>query len=78
MYIMYIYISMYLCIYVSVYHIYIYICVSIYLSIYLNIYIYIYMYMNLTYEGFLEVAKESWSEWDLNPRTMNSVHVQML
>ena len=36
------------------------------------------MYMNLTYEGFLEVAKESWSEWDLNPRTMNSVRVQML
>ena len=36
------------------------------------------MYMNLTYEGFLDVAKESWSEWDLNLRTMNSVHVQML
>ena len=72
MYIMYIYISMYLCIYVSVYHIYIYVCIYIY------IYIYICMYMNLTYEGFLEVAKESWSEWDLNPRTMNSVHVQML
>ena len=24
-------------------------------------------------EGFLEVAIESWSEWDLNPRPLNSV-----
>ena len=53
------------------------ICVS-YIYIYMCVHIYIYMYMNLTYEGFLEVAKESWSEWDLNLRTMNSVHVQML
>ena len=26
-------------------------------------------------EGFLEVAIESWPEWDLNPRPLNSVHV---
>ena len=24
-------------------------------------------------EGFLEVAIESWPEWDLNPRPLNSV-----
>ena len=26
-----------------------------------------------TTEGFFEVAMESWPEWDLNPRLMNSV-----
>ena len=26
-----------------------------------------------TTEGFLEVAIESWTEWDLNPRPLNSV-----
>ena len=26
-----------------------------------------------TTEGFLEVAIESWPEWDLNPRPLNSV-----
>ena len=30
--------------------------------------------MVFTTEGFLEVAIESWPEWDLNPRPMNSVH----
>ena len=29
--------------------------------------------MIFTTEDFLEVALESWSEWDLNPRTLNSV-----
>ena len=33
----------------------------------------IYIYMVFTTEGFLEVAIESWSEWDLNPRPLNSV-----
>ena len=36
---------------------------------FLYIYIYIYIYMVLTTEGFLE----SWPEWDLNPRPLNSV-----
>ena len=26
-------------------------------------------------EGFLEVAIESWPEWDLNPRPLNSVQI---
>ena len=29
--------------------------------------------MVFTTEGFLEVAVESWPEWDLNPRPLNSV-----
>ena len=29
--------------------------------------------MAFTTEGFLEVAIESWPEWDLNPRPLNSV-----
>ena len=29
--------------------------------------------MVFTTEGFFEVAKESWPEWDLNPRPPNSV-----
>ena len=29
--------------------------------------------MVFTTEGLLEVAIESWSEWDLNPRRLNSV-----
>ena len=32
-----------------------------------KIYIYIYICMVFTTEGFLEVAIESWPEWDLNP-----------
>ena len=43
--------------------------------IYINIiykYIYI-LYMVFTTEGFFEVAIESWPEWDLNPRPLNSV-----
>ena len=31
------------------------------------------MYMVFTTEEFLEVATESWPEWDLNPRPLNSV-----
>ena len=33
----------------------------------------IYIYMVFTIEGFFEVATESWPEWDLNPRPLNSV-----
>ena len=29
--------------------------------------------MVFTTEGFFEVALESWPEWDLNPRPLNSV-----
>ena len=36
--------------------------------------IYIYMYT----EGLFEVAIESWPEWDLNPRPLNSVSCQPL
>ena len=32
-----------------------------------------YIYMVFTTEGFLEVAIESWPEWNLNPRPLNSV-----
>ena len=32
-----------------------------------------YVYMVFTSEGFFEVAIESWPEWDLNPRPLNSV-----
>ena len=31
------------------------------------------MYMVLTTEGFFELAIESWPEWDLSPRPLNSV-----
>ena len=33
----------------------------------------IYLYMIFTTETFFEVAIESWPEWDLNPRPLNSV-----
>ena len=32
-----------------------------------------YIYMLFTTKGFFEVAIESWPEWDLNPRSLNSV-----
>ena len=67
MYISYIYLYIYLYIYI-----YIYISIYIYLYIYLW-YIYLYIYMVFTTEGFFEVAIESWPEWDLNPRPLNSV-----
>ena len=35
--------------------------------------IYIYTYIIYIYEGFLEVAIESWPAWDLSPRPLNSV-----
>ena len=31
------------------------------------------MYVVFTTEDLFEVATESWSEWDLNPRPLNSV-----
>ena len=34
--------------------------------------IYLYIYMVFITEGFFEVAIESWPEWDLNPRPLNS------
>ena len=54
-------------------YIYIYIYIYTYIYIYIYIFIYIYIYMVFTTEGFLEVAIESWPEWDLNPRPLNSV-----
>ena len=51
---------------------YVYICVCV-ICVCVYIYIYIYLYMVFTTEGFLEVAIESWPEWDLNPRPLNSV-----
>ena len=42
-------------------------------SIYLYIYTYIYKYVVFTIERLLEVDIESWPEWDLNPRPLNSV-----
>ena len=41
--------------------------------IYMYIYIYVYIFMVFTTKGLLEVAIESWTEWDLNPRPLNSV-----
>ena len=40
-----------------------------------GIYIYgiMYIYIVFTTEGLLEVAIESWPDWDLNPRPLNSV-----
>ena len=37
--------------------------------------LYIYIYMVFTTEGLFEVAIESWPEWDLNPRPLNSVQI---
>ena len=39
-----------------------------YISILTNL-----LHMVFTAEVFFEVALESWPEWDLNPRTLNSV-----
>ena len=33
--------------------------------------------MVATTEGFLEVAIESWPEWDLNPRQLNLIHIEL-
>ena len=63
-----------MCVYIAIiyistseYIIHIYRSISIYLSLY------IYIYMVFSTEGLLEVAIESWLEWDLNPRPLNSV-----
>ena len=45
---------------------YIYICVCIYIYTYI-------LFMLFTTEVYFEVAIESWLEWDLNPRPLNSV-----
>ena len=44
-----------------------------YIYIYHSIFMFIYIYMVFTTEGLFEVANiESWPEWDLNPRPLNS------
>ena len=82
----YIYIYIYICIHIYIHiYTYIYTCLFniakykkmcfLFYFIYINIiykYIYI-LYMVFTTEGFFEVAIESWPEWDLNPRPLNSV-----
>ena len=42
-------------------------------ALYIYIYIYVYIYMAFTAEGILEVATESWPQWNLNPWPLNSV-----
>ena len=44
-----------------------------YLYIYIYIFIYIYIYIVFSTDGFFEVAIESWPEWDLDPRPLNSI-----
>ena len=34
---------------------------------------YIHVYMEFTTDRFFEVALESWPEWDLKPRQLNSI-----
>ena len=45
------------------------------LNTYIYIHIYIHTHINMVFitEGSFEVAIESWPEWDLNPRPMNSI-----
>ena len=44
-----------------------------YIYIYIILYLCLYIYMVFTTEGLFEVANiESWPEWDLNPRPLNS------
>ena len=71
----YIYVTMfYICHYIVIY-----VCRYIYMSLYIYVVIYIchsYIYVVIyifTTEGLFEVAIESWPEWDLNPRPLNSV-----
>ena len=40
---------------------------------YIYIHIYIFIYMVFTTDRFFVIAIESWPEWDLNPRPLNSV-----
>ena len=56
---------------IYIYIIYIYICMYMYMHMYIyNIYI---IYLAFTTEGLFGIAIESWPEWDLNPRPLNSV-----
>ena len=42
----------------------------------LDIYgIFIYLFMVFTTEEFLEVATESWPEWDLKPQLLNPIQM---
>ena len=60
--------------YVRMYIYILYIYIHIYIHIYLHISTYIpYIYMVFTTEELFEVAIESWPEWDLNPRPLNSI-----
>ena len=45
----------------------------VYIYIYIYTYIHIYIYMVFTTEELFEAATESWSEWGLKPRPLNSV-----
>ena len=67
-------------------YVYMYKYIYIYIYIYIHIYIYIiyreiHRYVDIdidmvfTTVGFFEVAIESWPEWDLNPRLLNSVQM---
>ena len=56
-----------------IYYLYIYIYVVLYGVIWY--YMVLYIYMVFTTEGLFEVAIESWPEWDLNPRPLNSVSI---
>ena len=46
--------------------------IHIYIYIYIYIYIHTFVY-GIQHRRIFEVAIESWSEWDLNPRPLNSV-----
>ena len=48
-----------------------------YIYIYICLYMFVYIYIHMVFitEGFFEVAIESWPEWDLNPRPLNSVQM---
>ena len=69
----YIYIHIYI---IIILYSYIYIYIYIYKLLCMYIYIYIYIYgMVFTTEGLFEVATESWPEWDLDPRPLNSIQM---
>ena len=90
---LYIYIYITLYIHISYIYIYVYIYIYIYIYIYNPMYIYIHTNLPVNVivrlphpqsgdsqgqEGFFEVAIESWPEWDLNPRPLNSVQIVSL
>ena len=46
---------------------------KLYMYIYIYIYTHTYMVFTTEYHVYIEVGIESWPEWDLNPRPLNSV-----